>query len=250
MWVEAAWTFSHANQETNASLEAFYITLKGRFLKGKQNMHGRPTDWLFHILTTEAVPFFSYEHHPKESNRINPAANSISVENAFTLALRIPDLDVRYPQNVHVSGLGHVALVRSQSRKEIWYEVFNAQPEWALCTCVWALKGNICKHQLKVMLMERATISSTVSNCIGLVDEHFDVQESLNLEPPILEQEAYQETHMSSLLLRENTIHPPCKGLEEDIERLQQQTLQLAGKCEKFISMQLFTASSFGIIMF
>ena len=232
MWVGAAQSFSHANQETNASIEMFYSTLKERFLKGKQNMHERPTDWLFHVLATEVVPFFCYHHNLKENDGKNPAASSTFLESTFTRALRIPDLDVRYLRNGQVTSLGHHVFVRSQSKRDIWHEVFNGESEWGYCTCEWALKGNICKHQLKVMLVEEGIpMPPTVSNCMGLVDENFTAQESLNMEPPILEQEAYQESHLSNLLLRDNNIHPlPCKGLEEDIQRLQQQTLQLAGK--------------------
>lgn len=229
MWVWAARTLDHANQETNASVEAFYCILKQRFLKGKQNIHGRPTDWLFHMLTTEVVPYFWYQQHIKEDDGKNPVAASAIVESSVSRALKIPDSDVRYPRNAHFPSLGHVAHVRSQSKREVWHEVFNAQSGWACCTCDWAVKGNICKHQFKVMLMEGVPVTSVTPNCMGLADESFPTHESLHLEPTILEQEAYHEPHLSNLLLRENAHPPPCDGLEEDIQRLQQQTLQLAG---------------------
>lgn len=229
MWVWAARTLEHANPETNASVEAFYCILKQRFLKGKQNIRGQPADWLFHLLTTEVVPYFWFHHQIKEDDGKNQNAASAIVESSVARALKIPDADVRYPRIAHVPSCGLFAHVRSQSKREIWHEVFNAQSGWACCTCDWAVQGNICKHQLKVMLMEGGPVSSLTPNCMGLADESFPMHEGLHLEPTLLEPEPYHEPHLSHLLLRENTHPPPCDGLEEDIQRLQQRTLELAG---------------------
>ncbi|KAI5068050.1 hypothetical protein GOP47_0016395 [Adiantum capillus-veneris] len=225
-WVWAARTFSHANLETNASMEAFYGILKQRFLTGKQNIHGQPIDWLFHVLTTEATPYFWYQQHAKEGDGKILAAMPTNVESSVARALRIPDTDVRYSRNIHFPS---VAYVRSQSKREIWHEVFNAQSGWACCTCDWGVKGNICKHLFKVILMEGAPVSSMTPSSMALADDSFPTHESLQLEPTILEQEAYHEPHLTTLLLRETAHPPPCDGIEEDIQRLQQQTLQLAG---------------------
>ncbi|MCO5588011.1 hypothetical protein L7F22_041965 [Adiantum nelumboides] len=230
IWVWAATTLTHANLETNASMEAFYCTLKQRFLKGKQNIHGQPTDWLFHVLTTEVTPYFWYQQHAKEGGGKIHAVMPTIVESSFARALKIPDADVRYPRSAaHFPSLGHVAYVRSQSKREVWHEVFNTQSGWACCTCEWGIKGNICKHQFKLILMEGVPVSSMTPNSMALADDSFPTHETLQLEPTILEQEAYHEPHLTTLLLRESAHPPPCDGLAEDIHRLQQQTLQLAG---------------------
>ncbi|KAH7299170.1 hypothetical protein KP509_25G075900 [Ceratopteris richardii] len=228
MWVWAAQTSIHTNQEVNAALESFYCTLKQQFLKGKDNIQGRSIDWLFHILTTEVAPFFWYQHHARENNIRKPAALPEIEESSIARAFKIPDSDVQHSRNANFPGLG-VAHVRSQSRKEVWYEVFNAQSGWACCTCDWAGKGNICKHQLKVTLIEGAPVSSMAPSSNGMADDNFPTNGTLQSELTILEQDAYHETHLPTLLLRENAHQAPCDGLEEDIQRLQQQTLQLAG---------------------
>lgn len=228
-WVRAARTLSFANIETNVSMEAFHVTLKQQFLNGKRKIHGRRLDWLFHILTTEVVAYFWYQQHLKMGGfGKNPAVSTV-VESSVGRALKIPDSDVRYLRNVHFPSLGQVAHVRSQSNREVWYDVFNAQSGWACCTCDWAVRGNQCKHQVKVMLMEGVPVSSMVSHCVGLCDVSFPTNESLQAEPSILEHESYHEPHLPNPLLTEDAHPPPVDGLEEDIQRLQQQNLQLAG---------------------
>lgn len=229
MWVQAARTLNHANQETNGSMETFHATLKQQFFNGKRKIHGRRLEWLFHMLTTEIVPYFWYQQHVKMGGfGKNPSVSTI-VETSVARALKIPDSDVRYPRNSHFSSWGHVAQVRSQSNKEVWYEVFNAQCGWACCTCDWAVRGNQCKHQVKVMLMEGVQVSSMVSHGMGLCDESFHMNDSLHTEPTMLEQEVYHEPHLSNPFLKEDVHQPRLDGLEEDIQRLQQQNLQLAG---------------------
>jgi hypothetical protein len=60
----------------------------------------------------------------------------------------ILDSNVTLP--THGSG---VALVTSNKHALKGYWVYNPNFEWACCECLFAQQGNICKHQIKVLMM-------------------------------------------------------------------------------------------------
>jgi len=70
------------------------------------------------------------------------------VINAVLKAREIPDSCVTLP----IADDGP-ALVTSKNNASKLYFVYNPDCEWGCCDCVWALKGNICKHQIKVLMM-------------------------------------------------------------------------------------------------
>ena len=41
------------------------------------------------------------------------------------------------------------ALVTSMNNATKLYYAYSLECEWSCCDCMWALKGNICKHQIK-----------------------------------------------------------------------------------------------------
>ena len=63
-------------------------------------------------------------------------------------ARNIPDEDVTLPEND-----GDAALVTSTEHRHLWYTVHNPASEWGVCNCIWAQRGNKCKHHVKVVMM-------------------------------------------------------------------------------------------------
>ncbi|KAH9301056.1 hypothetical protein KI387_012639, partial [Taxus chinensis] len=43
-----------------------------------------------------------------------------------------------------------VAWVKSQSKEDKYYKIYNVDHSFALCECMWAAQGHVCKHILKV----------------------------------------------------------------------------------------------------
>ena len=70
------------------------------------------------------------------------------VINAVLKAREIPDSCVTLP--IATDG---PALVTSMNNATKLYSVYSPECEWGCCDCVWALKGNICKHQIKVLMI-------------------------------------------------------------------------------------------------
>ena len=62
---------------------------------------------------------------------------------------------------------GEPALVVRTSTPDTIYQVHNPLTDWACCDCAWAQKGNICKHQLKVISMLTAATEMQLMQRLG-----------------------------------------------------------------------------------
>lgn len=79
-------------------------------------------------------------------------------------AEKIPDTAVALPASAD-----QPATVQSMSAAGTSYRVFNASSQWASCDCILGLKGQLCKHQIKVLqLQSQATARSIVRYCGSL----------------------------------------------------------------------------------
>ncbi len=68
-------------------------------------------------------------------------------------------------------------IVRNQHYSHVSYKVMHPFTEYASCTCEWAMSGNLCKHQIMIILMVTNVTQEDVieycgtwygSNCGGL----------------------------------------------------------------------------------
>ena len=56
-------------------------------------------------------------------------------------------------------------IVTSKTNATKWYFVYNLDCEWGCCDCVCALMGNICKHQIKVLMMLHPSLAEGTITC-------------------------------------------------------------------------------------
>jgi hypothetical protein len=47
---------------------------------------------------------------------------------------------------------GGYAIVTLLKHEDVNYKVYNLEYEWAYCECLQSQKGNICRHQIKVLM--------------------------------------------------------------------------------------------------
>ncbi|KAL3677201.1 hypothetical protein R1sor_027149 [Riccia sorocarpa] len=88
---------------------------------------------------------------------------------AIKNARSIPDTDVCIQQ---ISGK-NVGFVKSQTNPEKVHEIVSFDTELAACTCPQATQGNICKHQIKCLLMQghtEADLLHRLGTRLGTVD--------------------------------------------------------------------------------
>lgn len=109
---------------------------------------GRRVDWLIHQLVGDVVNRYDFMTFRKENGFVSNKKDRSLALSAIVRARSIPDTNVQLPTTPDRS-----ALVRSCNRPWLQYRVLNPSSEWAVCECVHSQKGNICKHQVKVLQM-------------------------------------------------------------------------------------------------
>lgn len=166
MWIRASRLLPHANQETNGSIECYHGILKTRFLSGRRTIHGRRIDWLIQKLLCSCHSYYWYQNMLKDAG-FKKNFNILGlVKSSLERAKKIPDHHVQFcgEQNKN-------ARVKSQSQDKLWYKLRNVDCEWACCDCEWAMKGNICKHQIKVMLVNGLHAYKVVAKTMDMFTE-------------------------------------------------------------------------------
>ena len=155
MWVVGDKKIPHAGQDTTAAIELFHSNMKSVLRQLKRKLIGRRMDWLIYELTGNVIEKYDYTDWSKQNGFVkNKKLRQIMV-NSIIQANSIPNDNVVLPLYI-----GGPALVRSSKRGHIAYAVHNPCAEWAVCECVYSQKGNICKHQFKVLELTRPNLAS------------------------------------------------------------------------------------------
>ncbi|MCO5559333.1 hypothetical protein L7F22_050746 [Adiantum nelumboides] len=165
MWARGVQVLPHANQDTNGTIQSYHVTLKLRFLCGKKYIWGRRIDWLLHKIMTSCLPYFWYVDEAKKGGFVRNKAVQRLIEHSIERAHSIQDGDVSFS---HKSSSVMVRVKSQFSSKGVYYTVYNADCDWGCCNCAWAMKGNLCKHQVKVMLMKGFNLNTLVGKCFDL----------------------------------------------------------------------------------
>ena len=163
MWVVGHRNLPYAGQDTNAAIESYHSNLKATLRASKGRAHGRRLDWVIYELTEEILSHYWYQAMRKQHGFVPNLKQEQFVINAVLKAREIPDSCVTLP----IADDGP-ALVTSKSTASKVYLVYNPDSEWGCCDCAWALKGNICKHQVKVLLMLHPSLAEgTITRYCG-----------------------------------------------------------------------------------
>ena len=163
MWVVGHRNLPYAGQDTNAAIESYHSNLKATLRASKGRAHGRRLDWVIYELTGEILSHYWYQAMRKQHGFVPNLKQEQFVINAVLKAREIPDSCVTLP----IADDGP-ALVTSKNNPSKLYSVYSPDCEWGCCDCVWALKGNICKHQVKVlMILHPSLAEGTITRYCG-----------------------------------------------------------------------------------
>ncbi|MCO5601561.1 hypothetical protein L7F22_055684 [Adiantum nelumboides] len=163
MWIKATRTMQVANQDTNGSIESYHGLLKSRFLSGRRTIHGRRIDWLIKGLVSTCHSYYWYQDALKEAGFKRNFKVMDVIKNSLARALEILDENVGF----YGDDPRH-ARVFSMTKQLHFYLIRNADMEWATCDCDWALRGNLCKHQVKVMILGGISIETILHRGIDM----------------------------------------------------------------------------------
>ena len=163
MWVVGHRNLPYAGQDTNAAIESYHSNLKATLRASKGRAHGRRLDWVIYELTEDILSHYWYQSMRKQHGFVLNLKQEQFIINAVLKAREIPDSCVTLP----IANDGP-ALVTSKTNASKLYSVYNPDCEWGCCDCVWALKGNICKHQIKVLMMLHPSLAEgTITRYCG-----------------------------------------------------------------------------------
>ena len=163
MWVVGYRNLKYCGQDTNAAIEGYHGFTKSILRSERSRMTGRRVDWCITALTEDVVDHYWYKDLRKEKGFIDNKKLQDCVVDSILKARAIPDEDVTLPTED-----GDTALVTSTSHRHLRYTVHNPGSEWGMCTCVWAQRGNMCKHHVKVVLMMHPEIAEgTIARYCG-----------------------------------------------------------------------------------
>ena len=140
-----------ANQNTNGAVEAWHRTMKRMLRRKIGGIQGFRLDRILQFLFEEVLPYFWYQMQCKESGMVTNIKKEEIVLNSLHLAMHsMSDSQVSFVPNSHPLR----AFVTSCQAHDKKYEVYNVGSNFPTCSCPWAEEGNMCKHQLKCLLLK------------------------------------------------------------------------------------------------
>ena len=163
MWVVGHRNLPYAGQYTNAAIESYHFNLKATLRASKGRAHGRRLDWVIYELTEDILSHYWYQAMRKQHGFVPNLKQEQFVINVVLKAREIPDSCVTLP----IADDGPT-LVTSKSDAAKVYSVYNPDCKWGCCDCMWAMKENICKHQIKVLqILHPSLAAGTITRYCG-----------------------------------------------------------------------------------
>jgi hypothetical protein len=128
-------------------VESYHATLKAILRSSRQKFDGRRVDWLIYHLLKDVLIHYWYAVQCKIYGFIKNGKAEGIVANAVIRTLEIPDEHVSILEEVNV------AYVASQTNFLTIWVVTSPNSDWAHCNCPLGMRGNMCKHAIKVFRM-------------------------------------------------------------------------------------------------
>ena len=117
----------------------------------KHGMRGRRLDWLANQLITKVIEHYLPRQHAKAAYFKRSLQLEKDVMRTVQNAADIPADHVTLP-----AAAGGAAQVRSSQDAAQHYTVSQPGTAAAACTCTYAMRGNVCKHIVKVFFNKQS----------------------------------------------------------------------------------------------
>ncbi|KAL3691667.1 hypothetical protein R1sor_005318 [Riccia sorocarpa] len=149
-WAKAYRNYPHSNQDSQGSIERWHSTLK-QYLRGsKKGKMSRQVVWLISMLTDKVEPFFYCASELKQQGQTRNRIVASIVLAAIRKTRLIPNGHVIPCPDQNGTKL---CLVRSESKPSCLHQVCGWDTDICSCTCGFSIQGNVCKHQIKCLLV-------------------------------------------------------------------------------------------------
>jgi hypothetical protein len=146
MWLESIKSLPLSSQESCGAIEGYHLKLKLKTYDDSSLNSLQRVDWLVHKLTTELHSSFWLDLYSDESGSFPVVKEDYVNSTSWFRALKVPDSAVIFEHDI--------AKVLSQKNDTTSHHtIWNPGLEFSLCDCKWAMKGNLCKHVIKVNMV-------------------------------------------------------------------------------------------------
>ncbi|KAI3693415.1 hypothetical protein L6452_33250 [Arctium lappa] len=174
-WITALKTLPLASQESSAALEFYHNQLKIRLLNENDPNIYRRADWLVDKLGTKIQAYFWLDEYDGKDDFSRYWKDEwASGLTAWRKSRMIPDTDV-------VTEGERVKVIDQKDREKV-HVIWNPGSEYAICSCSWAEKGNLCEHVCKVIQYFRHQGSALPS--LSLLQYNQGLIDMLKCPPP------------------------------------------------------------------
>ncbi len=125
--------------------------MKRWFSLETKGLQGRRIDWLVWKFMTTIARHYMHTAEMKKRRFIRNKVVEHIMKTSVEKATLIPHTNVTHGID-DSNEIGHAWMVRSQQHPNMTYKVPLPFTKYACCTCEWALRGNLCKHQVAIFL--------------------------------------------------------------------------------------------------
>jgi hypothetical protein len=143
LWMVGVRRVPHSNQDTQMSIESYHGVLKCWLVLDTKGFRRRRINWLVWRLTTTIACHYMHILETKKKGFIKNKVMEAIIIRSVKKASLIPFTHVYQPT---------LERVQSQCLPNVIYAMKLPFIEIFCCTCEWALRRNMCKHQIVVIL--------------------------------------------------------------------------------------------------
>jgi hypothetical protein len=143
----------YVSHDINVAIESYHANLKATLRMTKSRLCKRHVDWCIHKLIGDVLSHYWYQRLRKNWGFVPNKKREQFVVKTVIGPKEIPNNYVIFPKED-----GGYAIITSLAHEHLNCEVYNPKSKWAYCECLQSQRGNICKHQIKVIMFLRPDI--------------------------------------------------------------------------------------------
>ncbi len=166
LWMVGFWWVPHSNQDTQRLIESSHGALKCWFSLEIKGFWGWRINWLMWRLKTIVANHYMHTAEMKKRRFIKNKVVERIVKTNIQKATLIPHTNATHGIDDSNKN-SHAWMVWSEQHPNMTYKVPLPFTKYVYCTCEWALRGNLCKHQVAIFLTCTDFIKKISFNIVG-----------------------------------------------------------------------------------
>ncbi|KAL3692757.1 hypothetical protein R1sor_006408 [Riccia sorocarpa] len=159
-WVVKYRCHKRANQNTTGAVERWHATLKAHIRSSRFTRTQRRLSWLVQLLSTTIELYYWCSAELKLQGRIR---NRVVEDQVVTVCIKAKSIPDKHVQWTEIDGT-LVRTCQSQSKPGGFYIISERDSGVPRCTCSQSSLGNLCKHEVKVLMMDGVSETQIVKS--------------------------------------------------------------------------------------